>query len=132
MDEYLGGPVAALRRIAFLMERRREETRRVEAFRNAARTVLAEGEEEVAARVAPAMKLISYSMAGSVPPRQVLNQSCPPSVPRRAPWRRRPCPPLLRSSPTGELTYESIFLDSACRVRTCVRCILCMCTTVHD
>ncbi len=52
MDEYLGGPVAALRRIAFLMERRREETRRVEAFRNAARIVLGEGEEAVAARVA--------------------------------------------------------------------------------
>ena len=37
---YAGGPVAALRRVAFLMERGREETRRVQAFRNAAATIL--------------------------------------------------------------------------------------------
>ncbi len=35
-EGYAGGPVAALRRVAFLMERGREETRRVRAFRNAA------------------------------------------------------------------------------------------------
>ncbi|MGN0063657.1 MAG: PHP domain-containing protein, partial [Nocardioides sp.] len=51
MEEYRGGPVAALRRIAFLMERRREETRRIEAFRNAAKVILPLGEDEVAARV---------------------------------------------------------------------------------
>ena len=33
-DPYDGGPVAALRRIAFLMERGREETRRIQAFRD--------------------------------------------------------------------------------------------------
>jgi putative hydrolase len=49
--EYWGGPVVALRRIAFLMERRREETRRIEAFRNAARVVLGLDEDEVRERV---------------------------------------------------------------------------------
>lgn len=44
------GPVATLRRIAFLMERQREETRRIEAFRRAARTILPLPEEEVRAR----------------------------------------------------------------------------------
>jgi len=49
---YDGGPVGALRRVAFLMERRREETRRVQAFRNAAATILPLPPEEVAGRVA--------------------------------------------------------------------------------
>ncbi len=44
------GPVATLRRIAFLMERQREETRRIEAFRRAARTILPLPEEDVRAR----------------------------------------------------------------------------------
>ncbi|MBS2938938.1 PHP domain-containing protein [Nocardioides sp. J2M5] len=44
------GPVATLRRIAFLMERQREETRRIEAFRKAARTILPLPEEDVRAR----------------------------------------------------------------------------------
>jgi putative hydrolase len=48
---YEAGPVAALRRVAFLMERGREETRRVQAFRNAAATILPLPEDEVAARV---------------------------------------------------------------------------------
>lgn len=48
---YDAGPVAALRRVAFLMERGREETRRVQAFRNAAATILPLPEDEVAARV---------------------------------------------------------------------------------
>ena len=49
---YEGGPVAALRRIAFLMERGREETRRIQAFRNAAAVILPLPADEVAARVA--------------------------------------------------------------------------------
>ncbi len=48
---YDAGPVAALRRIAFLMERGREESRRIEAFRSAAATILTLSGEEVAARV---------------------------------------------------------------------------------
>ena len=45
-------PVDALRRIAFLLERSREETRRVEAYRKAAATILPLGEDEVRRRVA--------------------------------------------------------------------------------
>ena len=50
-ETYDAGPVAALRRIAFLMERGREETRRIEAFRAAAAAILALPDGEVAARV---------------------------------------------------------------------------------
>jgi putative hydrolase len=48
---YDGGPVAALRRIAFLLERSRAETYKVKAFRSAAETILPLG-DEVARRVA--------------------------------------------------------------------------------
>ena len=46
-----GGPVAALRRIAFLLERTRAETYKVKAFRTAAATILPLDPEEVATRV---------------------------------------------------------------------------------
>lgn len=49
-EHYAGGPVGALRRIAFLMERGREETRRVEAFRKAAAVILPLDPDDVAAR----------------------------------------------------------------------------------
>jgi putative hydrolase len=46
-DAYTGGPVGALRRIAFLLERSRAETYKVKAFRAAADTILPLGEEVV-------------------------------------------------------------------------------------
>lgn len=48
---YEHGPVAALRRIAFLLERSRAETYKVKAFRAAAATILPLDPDEVAARV---------------------------------------------------------------------------------
>ena len=50
-EAYDGGPVGALRRIAFLLERSRAETYKVKAFRAAAETILPLG-DEVAERVA--------------------------------------------------------------------------------
>jgi putative hydrolase len=50
-DPYDAGPVAALRRIAFLLERTRAETYKVKAFRAAAATILPLGPDEVAERV---------------------------------------------------------------------------------
>jgi len=44
-EAYAGGPVGALRRIAFLLERSRAETYKVKAFRAAAETILPLGEE---------------------------------------------------------------------------------------
>lgn len=49
-DPYDGGPVAALRRIAFLLERSRAETYKVKAFRSAAATILPLDPDEVLTR----------------------------------------------------------------------------------
>lgn len=49
---YDSGPVAALRRIAFLLERSRAETYKVKAFRAAAATILPLDPDEVSARAA--------------------------------------------------------------------------------
>ena len=51
VTSYDAGPVAALRRIAFLLERSRAETYKVKAFRSAAATILPLPDDEVEARV---------------------------------------------------------------------------------
>ncbi|QWC84426.1 PHP domain-containing protein [Nocardioidaceae bacterium] len=50
-DDHAPGPVAALRRVAFLLERGRAETVKVKAFRTAAATLLPLDADEIAARV---------------------------------------------------------------------------------
>ncbi|GGO84869.1 PHP domain-containing protein [Nocardioides phosphati] len=51
-EPWTGGPVAALRRIGFLLERGREDTFKVKAFRSAAATLLPLPADEVAAMAA--------------------------------------------------------------------------------
>jgi putative hydrolase len=79
-DRYDGGPVAALRRIAFLLERSRAETYKVKAYRAAAATLLPLG-DEVTERVragtlrelpgigASTAEVIEAAVDGRMPPR---------------------------------------------------------------
>ncbi|GAB7004132.1 PHP domain-containing protein [Nocardioides sp. AN3] len=75
------GPVAVLRRIAFLLERGREDTYKVKAFRTAAASLLPLDDAEIAARVsagtltdlpglgASTAKVVAQVVAGEVPDR---------------------------------------------------------------
>lgn len=114
-DAYTGGPVAALRRIAFLMERRREETRRIEAFRNAARTILPLPDEEVRAR-AEAGTLTELSGIGPSTA-AVITQACLGEVPERLASLEKTSGPLaeggreLRALLRGDLHSHSDWSD---------------------
>ena len=80
-DPYDGSPVAALRRIAFLLERGRADTFKVQAYRKAAAAILALPEAEVARRAAEGTltelagvgtstaRVISDAVAGRTPER---------------------------------------------------------------
>ena len=115
MQEFTGGPVAALRRIAFLMERQREETRRIEAFRNAARAILPLPDEEVAARAdagaLTALPGIGPSTAA------VVTQACRGELPERLARLESTAGPLaaggrdLRALVRGDLHSHSDWSD---------------------
>ncbi len=109
------GPVATLRRIAFLMERQREESRRIEAFRNAARTILPLPEEDVRRR-AEAGTLTELSGIGPSTA-AVITDACRGVVPERLVALEKTSGPLvdggadLRARLRGDLHSHSDWSD---------------------
>ncbi len=94
MSTPLDSPVAVLRRIAFLMERQREESRRIEAFRRAAAVLLPLEPDEVVERarsgtltelagIGPSTSaVVTDVVAGRVPERlAALEETAGPLVP---------------------------------------------------
>lgn len=109
------GPVATLRRIAFLMERQREESRRIEAFRNAARTILPLSEDEVRQR---AEEGTLTQLSGIGPSTAaVITDACRGVVPERLLALERTAGPLadggaeLRAQLRGDLHSHSDWSD---------------------
>lgn len=109
------GPVATLRRIAFLMERQREESRRIEAFRNAARTILPLPEEDVRRR-AEAGTLTELPGIGPSTA-AVITDACRAVVPERLVKLEQTAGPLarggeeLRARLRGDLHSHSDWSD---------------------
>ncbi len=109
------GPVGTLRRIAFLMERQREESRRIEAFRNAARTILPLPEEDVRRR-AEAGTLTELSGIGPSTA-AVITDACDGVVPDRLVALEKTAGPLaqggaeLRATLRGDLHSHSDWSD---------------------
>ena len=115
MTGFTGGPIAALRRIAFLMERQREETRRIEAFRNAARTILPLPEDEVRARAENGTLTELTGIGPSTA--AVITDACRGQVPDRLATLEETAGPLapggreLRSRLRGDLHSHSDWSD---------------------
>ncbi len=114
-QEYLGGPVVALRRIAFLMERQREDSRRIEAFRNAARAILPLEYDEVRLR---AEQGTLTELSGIGPSTAaVVSQACQGILPERLKGLERTSGPLaaggreLRGLVRGDLHSHSDWSD---------------------
>ena len=109
------GPVATLRRIAFLMERQREESRRIEAFRNAARTILPLADDDVRAR-AEAGTLTELTGIGPSTA-AVITDACRGVVPDRLVALEKTAGPLatggedLRARLRGDLHSHSDWSD---------------------
>ncbi|GAA1108997.1 PHP domain-containing protein [Nocardioides dubius] len=109
-------PVAALRRIAFLLERGREDTYKVKAFRAAAAAILPLGDDEVRRRAA-AGTLTELSGVGASSAR-VIEQAVAGTVPERlAGLEQQHAGPLasggeqLRAALRGDLHSHSDWSD---------------------
>jgi len=112
---YDGGPVGALRRIAFLMERQRESSRRIEAFRNAARVILPLPPEDVEARASAGTLT---ELAGIGPSTaSVITDACHGVLPERLARLEETAGPLvaggrgLRARVRGDLHSHSDWSD---------------------